>query len=119
MWNWRIIIIVPAASKATAEQAARLINSSGPDYDGDAFGSPLSARGTQPATHYALYTSATDAMIESMAFALPSIPGVQFWRHDVSGRLAASNVTAANGQQWGYEESLAAAGLLAADSSPV
>lgn len=119
MWNWRVVIIVPAASKATAEQAARLINSTGPDYDGDAFGSPLSASGSQPATHWGLYTSATDAMVEAMASALPSIPGVQFWRHDVDGRLTASNVTAAAGQPWGYDESLAAAGLRAVDTSPV
>ena len=118
MWKWRLIIIVPAASKPTAEQAARLINSTGPDYDGDAFGSPLSASGTEPATHWSLYTSATDAMVDAMASALPSILGVQFWRHDVSGRLVASNVTAADGQQWGYEESLKAAGLRTVDTSP-
>jgi hypothetical protein len=111
MWNWRVIIIVPAESKATAEQAARLVNSTGPDYDGDAFCSPLSESGSLPATHWGLYTSATDSMVEAMAFALPSIPGVQFWRHDVAGNLVASNVTDAAGQAWSYEDSLETSGL--------
>lgn len=111
MWNWRVIIIVPAASKAAAEQAARLVNSTGPDYDGYAFCSPLSESGILPATHWGLYTSATDSMVEAMSLALPSISGVQFWRHDVAGNLVASNVTDAAGQAWGYEDSLETSGL--------
>jgi len=111
MWNWRVIIIVPAASKAAAEQAARLINSTGPDYSGDAFCCTLSASGSLPVTHWSLYTSATDEMVQAMASALSTIPGVQYWRHDVEGNLVASNVTEATGQPWGYDESLESAGL--------
>jgi hypothetical protein len=111
MWNWRVVIIVPEASKAAAEQAARLINSTGPDYDGDAFCSPLSESGNLPATHWGLYTSATDSMVEAMASALSSVPAVRFWRHDVAGNLVASNVTVADGQAWGYEDSLRTSGL--------
>jgi hypothetical protein len=111
MWNYRVVIIVPAASKPAAEQAARAINSTGPDYQGEAFTVALSAGGSQPATHYALYTSATDEMVTAMATALPSLSGVQFWRHGVGGDLQASNVTEPTGQAWGWAESLAAAGL--------
>lgn len=111
MWNYRLVIIVPAASKATAEQAARAINSTGPDYEGDAFTIPLSASGSEPAAHYGLYTSATDEMVAAMASALPQIEGVMFWRHGVGGDLQASNVTEPTGQAWGWAESLAAAGL--------
>lgn len=110
-WKWRVVVIVPAASKAIAEDAARQINSTGPDYEGDAFTVALSADGTEPATHYGLYTSATDAMIAAMGMALPQIAGAQYWRHDLIGALAASNVTDATGQPWGWDESLAEAGL--------
>lgn len=110
-WSWRVVIIVPAAAKAAAEQSARDINSTGPDYDGDAFTAALSADGTEPATHWGLYTSATDEMVASMADALPAISGVMYWRHDVGGTLAGSNVTEPVGQPWGWGESLAAAGL--------
>jgi hypothetical protein len=111
MWNWRLIIFVPVASKPLAEQAARAINSTGPDYQGDAFTTPLSANGSEPATHWGLYTSATDEMVEAMAAALPQIGGASFWRHDTEGRLAASNVTEASGQAFGWGDALAAAGL--------
>lgn len=111
MWKWRVVIIVPAGSKNTAEQAARAINSTGPDYAGDAFTSPLSSQGVVPPTHWGLYTSATDDMVFKMASSLPSVQGAMFWRHDVHGRLVASNVTEASGQPWGWSESLAAVGL--------
>jgi hypothetical protein len=111
IWNWRAIIIVPAAAKAAAEQAARAINSTGPDYEGDAFTSPLSANGTNPPTHWGLYTSATDDMVAGMASALPQIGGAMFWRHGIDGILAASNVTWPDGQAWGWAQSLEAAGL--------
>jgi hypothetical protein len=110
-WSWRVIIIVPVAVKASAEQAARAINSGGPDYDGDAFTSPLSSGGTNPPTHWGLYTSATDEMVAGMASALPQIGGAMFWRHGIDGTLAASNVTVAAGQAWGWAQSLDAAGL--------
>ena len=111
MWSYRVVIIVPAAAKTAAEQAARAINSTGPEYDGDAFTLPLSASGEGSPTHWALYTSATDEMVAEMASALPQIGGAQFWRHDVGGVLVASNVTQPAGQSWGFAESLAAAGL--------
>jgi hypothetical protein len=110
-WNHRISVVIPPASKAIAEAAARQINSTGPDYDGDAFTVRLSASGDYPATHYGLCTSATDEMVSAMADALPFIPGVQFWRHDIDGRLTSSNVTDPTGQAWGWVESLNAAGL--------
>lgn len=110
-WAWRVIVIVPVASKQLAEQAARAINSTGPDYDGDAFTVPLSATGSEPATHFGLYTSATDAMVAGMAEALPQISGVAFWRHGVGGDLQASNVTEPTGQAWGWNQSVAAVGL--------
>jgi len=118
-WKWRLIIIVPVASKPAAEQAARSINSTGPDYSGHAFNSTLSETGTLPITHWSLYTSATDEMVEAMASALSIIPSVQYWRHDVTGNLVASNVTEADGQPWGYEESLEAAGLLTVSMQPL
>lgn len=111
-WPYRIIVIVQAASKDEAEAAARAINSTGCDYEGDAFTTPLSADGSQPPTHYGLYTSATDSMIATMAEALPALPGVMFWRHGKDGTLQASNVTEPIGQPWGWGESLAAAGLI-------
>lgn len=110
-WNWRVVIVVPAAAKQAAEQAARAINSTGPDYQGDAFTAPLSADGSEPVTHWGLYTSATDEMVTAMATALPQIDGAMYWRHDIGGVLASSNVTDASGQPWGLAESLAAAGL--------
>ena len=112
MWNWRVIIIVSAAAKPAAEQASRGINSTGPDYQGDAFTLALSASGLEPVTHWGLYTSATDPMVEAMATALPQIGGASYWRHDIEGRLVASNVTQPEGQAWGLEQSLAAAGLV-------
>lgn len=111
IWSWRLIIIVTSEAKRAAEQAARQINSTGPDYVGDAFTTPLSATGNNPSTHWALYTSATDEMVQEMAVALPQIDGVLFWRHDTDGKLQASNVTEPTGQPWGWNESLAAAGL--------
>jgi hypothetical protein len=115
MWNYRVVIIVPAQSKHAAERAAREINSTGSDYEGDAFTAPLSADGSLPATHYGLYTSATDDMVAAMATALPRIAGVQFWRHGVGGDLQASNVTEPTGQAWGWAESLSSAGLKIVD----
>jgi hypothetical protein len=111
IYPWRVIIIVPSASKSAAEIAARAINSTGSDYEGEAFTLPLSASGSGTATHYGLYTSATEQMVSAMADALPQIGGAMFWRHDEAGMLAASNVTAPDGQAWGWQESLAAAGL--------
>jgi hypothetical protein len=111
IWSWRVVIVVPSSAKAAAEQAARAVNSSGPDYEGDAFTTPLSASGGNPPTHWALYTSATDEMVDGMASALPQIGGAQFWRHDIDGRLVASNVTQPEGQAWGFAESLDASGL--------
>lgn len=111
MWLFRVVIIVPAAAKTAAEQAARAINSTGPDYAGDAFTLPLSASGDGSPTHWALYTSATDEMVAGMASAMPQIGGAQFWRHDVGGSLVASNVTQASGQEWGFAQSIEAAGL--------
>ena len=111
-WPYRLVVIVPVASKPAAEQAARAINSTGADYEGDAFTMPLSADGSEPNTHYGLYTSATDEMVTAMATALPSLPGVQFWRHGVDGELQASNVTEPTGQAWGWDQSIAAAGLV-------
>jgi hypothetical protein len=116
MWNWRIVIIVPAASKEVAEQAARAINSTGPNYDGEAFALPLSASGAGQATHYALYTSATDSMVQAMSVALPNVGGAMFWRHDTDSRLVASNVTEPEGQEWGLPQSLAAAGMQVVDT---
>ena len=109
-WPWRVVIVVPAAAKNVAEQAARAINSTGPDYVGDAFTVALSADGSEPVTHWGLYTSATDEMVAAMAEALPSLPAM-YWRHDVGGTLVASNVTDASGQPWGMDQSLAAASL--------
>jgi hypothetical protein len=110
-WPWRVIIIVPSASKVAAEQAARAINSTGPDYESDAFTLPLSASGDGSPTHWALYTSATDAMVAAMASAMPQIGGAQFWRHDQAASLVASNVTQSSGQAWGFAQSLESAGL--------
>jgi hypothetical protein len=115
-WNWRLVIIVSAEAKPSAEQAARAINSTGPDYSGDAFNMPLSAGGSEPVTHWGLYTSATDEMVSAMATALPQIGGAMYWRHGVDGSLMASNVTQAYGQPWGLDESLAAAGLKAVET---
>lgn len=111
-WKWRIVVVVTAASKPAAEQAARAINSTGPDYEGEAFTVPLSADGSEPPTHWGLYTSATDEMVSAMASALPQIQGVAYWRHGIDGDLQASNVTEASGQSWGWDESLAAVGLM-------
>jgi hypothetical protein len=117
IWPWRIIVVVPAASKDAAETAARLINSTGPDYQGNAFTGPLSASGNEPVTHWALYTSATDEMVAKMGTAISSIDGVQYWRHGVDGLLAASNVTDPKGQAWGWQEAMKAAGLVVIQSS--
>lgn len=111
-WNWRVVIIVPAAYHATAEAFARGINSTGPDYVGDAFNMPLSQSGSEPVTHYGLATPATDSMVAAMSEALPQMGGVQYWRRDVNDALVASNVTAVSGQEWSIEQSLAAAGLV-------
>lgn len=110
-WSYRVVIIVPASSKVAAEHAARAINSTGNDYEGDAVTVALSPDGNSPTTHYGLYTSATDEMVAAMASTLLQIAGVAFWRHDVDGMLLASNVTEPAGQEWGFDQSLAAAGL--------
>jgi hypothetical protein len=111
IWKWRVVIFVPTASKSSAEQAARAINSTGPDYSGDAFTLPLSASGLEPATHWGLYTSATDETVDAMATELPQIAGVQYWRHDIDGRLVTSNVSEPESQAWGWADSLDAADL--------
>jgi hypothetical protein len=111
IFRWRVSIIVPAIAKAGAEEAAKAINSTGPDYEGDAFNVPLSTSGDGPATHFGLCTSATDEMVSAMFVALTEIPSAMFWRTDAEGHLVASNVTSADSQPWGWNESLAAAGL--------
>jgi hypothetical protein len=116
MWNWRVIVIVPEESKPAAELAARGLNSTGPDYPGDAFTLPLSYNGNNPPTHWGLYTSATDEMVAGMASALPQIGGAMYWRHDVPGGLVASNVTNPSGQPWGWEQSIDAADLASIES---
>jgi hypothetical protein len=110
-WPWRVVVIVPVSSLAVAEVAARAINSTGPEYAGQAFSMQLSASGDSPATHVGLYTSATDEMLTKMNAALPSVPGVMFWRHDTNGILAASNVTVPSGQTWGWTDSIGSVGL--------
>jgi hypothetical protein len=110
-WPWRVVVIVPVSSLAVAEVAARAINSTGPEYSGQAFSMQLSASGDSPATHVGLYTSATDEMLTKMNAALPSVPGVMFWRHDTNGILAASNVTVPSGQTWGWTDSIGSVGL--------
>jgi hypothetical protein len=115
LYPWRVSIIVLVSAKAAAEEAARGINSTGPEYDGDAFNVALSPAGTDPASHYGLCTSATDEMIAAMFSALAQIPSAMFWRTDTSDRLVASNVTQAEGQPWGWNESLAAADLQPVD----
>jgi hypothetical protein len=111
IWPWRVVIVVPIASVGAAEIAARAINSTGPGYLGDAFTSRLSATGQEPATHAALYTSATDEMVAAMSNALPQISGAMYWRHDTGYQLVASNVSNAIRQPWCWSDSLAAAGL--------
>lgn len=111
-YAWRISIIVAAAAKNAAEQAARAINSDGPGYEGDAFNVPMSPSGDEPVTHYGLCTSATNEMVAAMSAALPAIAGVMYWRNDIEGRLVASNVTPADNQAWDWSSTLAAAGLV-------
>lgn len=110
-WMWRTIVIVPASSKAIAEQAARAINSTGPDYEGDAFTTLLSVTGSEPATHYGLYVSVDQTMVDRMSTAMPFISDAMFWRHDLDGVLVASNVSTEGISPWGWQQSLAAAGL--------
>jgi hypothetical protein len=110
MWLWRVIIVVPAEALDTANAFAASIDVGNTD-GGPAFTVPLSASGTGPPSHFALYTSATNDMVSAMAAALPAIAGAMFWRHAADGTLAASNVTEPEGQQWGWSDSLAAAGL--------
>jgi hypothetical protein len=110
-WNWRVIIIVPVAAKPAAEEIARQIDPYGPDYTGEAFTLGLSDNGEAPATHYGLYTSATEEMVAGMATALSQMPAAYFWRHDAGGVLVASNVTEPEGQAWGWPQSLDAVGL--------
>jgi hypothetical protein len=109
-WPYRLIIIVPASAVAQANALAATI-----DYGNlegaPAFAAPLSATGDDPATHYSVYTSATDEMVSMMAQALPAVEGAMFWRHAADGTLVASNVTEPAGQQWGWTQSLEAAGL--------
>jgi len=112
---WQVAIIVPAASKDAAEQAARAINSGGPNYDGEAFNVLLSASGSDPASHFGLCTSATDQMVAAMFDCLALIPGALYWRTDIEGVLVASNVTAAENQPWEWPDSLDAAGLRAVE----
>jgi hypothetical protein len=50
-------------------------------------------------------------MVSKMGLAISAINGVQYWRHGLDGLLAASNVTAVQGQDWGWLASLEAAGL--------
>lgn len=111
----RLIIIVPAAAKQMADAAAAAVE---PDQSctGPWFSVALSASGQEPATHWALYTSATDDMVSAMASALPQITGAMFWRHDLNDVLVASNVTEPAGQAWGWQQSLAAAGLAVVQS---
>lgn len=116
IYPWRVVIIVPADSRDDAEVAARAINSTGPNYEGQAFTLPLSSTGSNPPTHYGLYTSATDEMVALMASALPAVVGAMYWRHDVSGSLVSSNITQAEGQEWGWGESIQAASLRQIDS---
>jgi hypothetical protein len=111
IWPWRVIIIVPASSRAAANAFAAQIDWGNTD-GSEAFGVPLSSNGLTPPTHYAAYTSATDDMVSAMSAALPQVAGVKYWRHDVQGLLVASNVTQPSGQTWGWAESLAAAGLV-------
>jgi len=111
-WDYRVIIVVPAASKAIADAAARHIDPAQPSAEVECFSMRLSASGAEPPTHFGTYTSATEEIVQEMASMLPQISGVMFWRHGVGGDLQASNVTDPTGQPWGWQESMAAAGLV-------
>ncbi len=114
IWKHRLHLIISDTDRATANGLAAKLD---PDIGGAfTFGEPsLSADGSEPATHILSSTAATDAMVAAMGQALASgaIPSIQFWRLDVAtGTLQNSNVTAATGQPWTVEDSLAAAGLV-------
>lgn len=79
-WPYRHIIIVSAEQRDMANQAASGID---PDTGGaNTFGVPLSADGSEPATHYGCSMLSTEQMRQSMEGAQGVITSVKWWRLD-------------------------------------
>lgn len=115
-WPYRHIILVAAAEQAAANLIAAEID---PDDGSQTFGVPLSADGSEPATHYGCSTLSDDLMANAM-FAVdaanpPMLASVVWWRLDSQTDLlidrSANAVGGVVGEPWSWTEALSAAGL--------
>ena len=110
-WIHRYIIIVPANRQVQANAAIR--NRTGELADELTFvGVNLSADGSEPPTHFACNTAATEEM--KVFWESLSLSNVYWWRMDTAGQLAATNDNGSLGQlgqPFGFAQALAAAGL--------
>jgi len=107
-WKWQVVIVVPAGSKAAADDMAAQVTG---DAQENTFAVMLSPSGAEPVTHYACGTMATDEWLTAMQGLLPSVPGVTFWRMDRDGNLAATNSGDEIGSPFGWLDCLGSLGL--------
>ena len=113
-WPYRHIIIVSAAEQAAANVIAAEID---PDDGSGTFGVPLSADGSEPATHFGCFTASDDVMAGAMfnvdAVDPPLLASVKWWRIDAaSGLLIDGNtIDGEAGQAWTWQDALQALSL--------
>lgn len=120
-WQHRIIVIVPMAQQATANSLAADLT--GNAADTFTFGVSLSADGAEPASHLACFTSATDPIVygdpnggteaaqAGMLGLAELVPGLIWWRLDLTGVLQDTNGEAALGQPFTFADALSELGL--------
>lgn len=112
LYVWRYYLIVPDAIKAAANAAAPQLT--GNPADDLTLSVPLSADGTGEATHWGCSLAATEALMQAMSAALPSLPGLVFYRVNAeTGTLDGTNspTVTVQGQAWGWQDALADMGL--------
>ncbi len=115
-WKHRIIVIIPANQQEVANSLAAQLT--GNTADALTFGTPLSADGTEPSTHLACFTSATDALVygdsksgsEAAQVGLLGlaeiVPGLVWWRLDLDGILRDTNTDSTLNQSFTFQDAL-------------
>lgn len=105
-WLWRMIIIIPISEKNKAENFIRSINSTGPDYTGDAFNIFLSVDGNNPPSHCVLMTPATDNMFHQIKAFVDHNNNIMYWQKNTDDILISSNMTQPSEQIWTIDDSI-------------
>lgn len=109
-YPWRMNIFVTAAQRDEANQLAAQLD---PDGGEGTFSVPCSATASEPASHYACSTVATNEMRQQMEQAISGFAGATYYILSADDdRLVASNSsTAPINEEWGWVQSLSDIGL--------